>query len=120
MKKYVLAAAALAAIGSAAEAKCSKASLDGNWIVISDTGSMYQGTINNGSLTAPIFNVPVKVTLGKNCRGLGSMTEGMVTYQVRLAAERISPKSSMKPNLLLLSIQYDAVNGSGFTLFRKG
>jgi hypothetical protein len=107
MKKLILAAAIIAASVGAAEAKCSKKSLNGNWM-LHVAGQGVPVVIAGGSTT--ISGITINFNLNDKCKGVGSITDGMVTLPITIASERISPSSSLKPNLI--DISYDSGGGS--------
>jgi hypothetical protein len=103
MKKTVIALAAFMAATTAAEAACSKSSLNGNWVVfIVSASSGQQVTMSGGqfNLGAAVFKID---SFGKNCLGSGTATSGATTYATVVASDGVSPSSSAKPNLLEIS-----------------
>jgi hypothetical protein len=121
MKSYIVAAAILAAMTTAASAKCSTKSLNGNWMLGSDdTGNPVPVVFKNG--VGKVGGVVTyQVTLGKNCKGTVTITQ--TGWVGRLATERLSPTSILTPNTLQIGIPAQTVganttSGVLLTMFR--
>lgn len=114
MKKYLFAAAALAASVSAAQAACSKAALNGNWLV-GPAGIGIPTTVVNGgpfnayTLLSPATTVKIN-SFGSNCKGIitAKLTSGPTTLTLygTIASETVASGSATKPNYLTIKISF--------------
>jgi hypothetical protein len=116
MKKFILASAIIAASFGAAEAKCSKKSLNGNWMFhVAGQGapvSIVGGVLN---FSGAVFNF----NLNDKCKGIGSLVAGGTTYPATIAAEKISPTSSLKPNFIDMGIDTGGGNIVVYSFYRR-
>jgi hypothetical protein len=119
MKKYLIAAAVLVVTVAGAQAKCSTKSLNGQWMVGDDNeGIPTPLVLNNGTGTIA-GGINVSLSLSKSCKGSVTLTQGAATVTGRIATERISPTSALKPNILQIGIPAQgASSGFVWTLFR--
>lgn len=104
MKKLILASAALAFSVSAAEAICTKKSLNGNWSLGTSGGSLgYVGSAAGGTFSFPsaALNMTITSFNSKSCKGSGSGTLSGTPATFTINSERI-PGSSQKPNQLFV------------------
>ncbi len=106
MKKYLIAAAVLALSVSAAEAKCSKKALNGNWSL--DLVSVaLPGTASGGNFTfvsgGSSFTFNLSSFSSTKCRGSGTGSFDGTPVTLTMASEKI-PGSSQNPNHLLMTI----------------
>lgn len=97
MKRAFIGLVTLLAIGGAAHANCSTASLAGKWVVmLSGVGSACVATVSSaGTITGGCGNG--KVTMTTAC--VGTVTLGGTRYSGR--SESIAPSSPLKPNLVM-------------------
>lgn len=119
MKKYLIAAAVLAISVTGAQAKCSTKSLNGQWMFGNDSNGLATPVVfTNG--VAPFTLGTITVSLAKSCKGTITWTVGAQSATGRIATERISPLSSLKPNTLQIGFppQPNITNGILFTFFR--
>ncbi len=105
MRKLLVFAAILAVPIAAAEAKCTKKSLNGTWVM--GIGSeAAAGAMSGGSFSFSIPGVALSFTLtsfnSTTCKGSGSGLINASPYTVKVASEAIA-SSSAKPNHLLVS-----------------
>lgn len=111
MRTLLVAAAVLAAAVTAAEAKCTKKSLNGNWAAnlgsVAAVGVMAGGTYNV-SIGGSTVNFTLTSFNSTKCRGTGSGTFVGTPVTVEAASEGIASSSS-KPNHLLVTV---SVGGS--------
>lgn len=122
MKAIFLATATLMAAAGVAEAKCSTAALDGQWIYFEGDKKFPETrvvTIKNGAFLETIDGWNVSLTMGSSCKGAVQAKQGGPTYGGKAASERIPKSSSLKPNMLTIYIKLDENNGDAFKLFRK-
>lgn len=107
MKKLIIAAAVLAATVTAAQAKCSKAAMEGEWQFSYEAGGSSarlvfdNGNILNGGALVGTY------TMAKSCKGTVIISGVPVIFTSR--ADKIDEDSDMKPGTL--SFGYD--NGAG-------
>jgi hypothetical protein len=106
MKTLIVAAAMLAAAVTAAEAKCTKKSLNGSWAIgLSSISAV--GTIAGGNFSATASGLTVDFSLSSfnstKCRGSGTGTFDGTAGTVKLASEAIASTTG-KPNHLLLTM----------------
>jgi hypothetical protein len=106
MRTLLVAAAALAAAVTAAEAKCTKKSLNGNWAA--NVGSAAAvGVMAGGTYNVTVAGTTISFTLtsfnSTKCRGTGNGTFGGASVAVEAASEGIASSSS-KPNHLLVTV----------------
>jgi hypothetical protein len=110
MKKLILAAAIIAAGVGAAEAKCSKKSLNGNWM-LNIAGQGVPVTISGGVMT--VGTESLSFNLNDKCKGTGTYVSGGTSYPTTIATEKISASSSLKPNMIDVGID----TGMGVIVF---
>ncbi len=104
MKKVFLVAAALAMVTTAAEAKCTKKSLNGNWSMgfqgqgfpATMAGGVFSGAGGAVTFTLTSFN-------STKCRGIGSGSFEGTPVTVAVASERI-PGSDVSPNHIFVTV----------------
>ncbi len=106
MNKIFLAASIFAVLVTAAEAKCTKKSLNGNWELGTESTAI-PGTAAGGVFTFTFSGSTLTMTLSsfssKTCRGSGSGASGSTPFTFTLAAERI-PGTAESPNQLLATL----------------
>lgn len=119
MKRYLIAAAVLAICATGAHAKCSTKALNGQWMWGNDIfGSATPIVLTNGTGVTGT-GVTINLTLSKSCKGNVTLTSGPLTLTGRVATERISPLSDLKPNLLQFGIPAQGADpGLLWTMFR--
>ncbi len=106
MKALLIASTALILAASAAEAKCTKKSLNGTWQlgVATSTGT---GTMAGGNFSTSLGATPITLTItsfnSTKCRGSGSATFSGTPFSLTVASERI-PGSPQSPNQLLVTL----------------
>ena len=87
-----------------------KKSLNGNWM-LHVAGEGFPVSISGGVTT--IEGLTITFKLGDNCKGTGTIADAMTTLPTTIAAEKISPNSTLKPNLMEVSFD----GGSSITVF---
>jgi hypothetical protein len=118
MQTFMIAAGLLAAAVSTAEAKCSMSSLNGKWWLRYDSSTTLV-TVADGTLNALIIGKPIKMKLSENCRGKSTISyDAMTTYPVWIAAERIAKTSTMKPNVVMFTIEHSPGSGAFYQMSR--
>ena len=111
MKKFLIAAAILATTISAAEAKCSRASVGGNWrIAWGGLSTVLIANLNNGIVQIPLIPASGTYTMSQNC--MGTLQLSGVPILFTLVAEHVDPGSSLKPNHM--DMTYDNGAGAGY------
>jgi hypothetical protein len=119
MKKFLIVATALVATATAADAKCTKKSLNGSWAVGYSTVAAI-GTMASGTFTATLSGSTVTFTLSSfnstKCRGTGTGTFGTTPVTVNVASEKI-PTSDVSPNHLLVTMT--AAGGSAMLTMQR-
>ncbi len=106
MKKFLIAAAALAFVATAAEAKCTKKSLNGTWSLgFAGIGGI--GTMSGGAIIVPISATSISFTLtsfsSTKCRGSGTGLFDGTPVTVKVASEKI-PSTAESPNHLFVTM----------------
>lgn len=106
MTKMLVLIAAFAATVSAAEAKCTKKSLNGGWSVgfAAEAGT---GTIAGGVLNVTVDTTVISLTItsfnSTKCKGTGSGTVSGTPVTMQIATEKI-PGSTVSPNHLFITV----------------
>mgnify|MGYP000914763908 CR=1 FL=1 len=113
MTKILLALAATATLAPAANAACTKSSLNGSWALQFPPPISYKSTMSGGVF---VYNVDANNSYGfkintlssSKCRGSGVFTiksgGTLHNYQMNVAMEHIDSGSSLKPNVLQLTV----------------
>ncbi len=104
MKQLLLGASLFLALATAAEAKCSKAALSGNWVIYPISGSSGPAvTISGGAFT--VSGTPYTIsTFGSNCKGAGTFGTAPSVLPILVTSESVKSTSTAKPNMLTISI----------------
>ena len=118
MKRLILVPALLLGAATAAEASCTKSSLNGSWSIYIVSGSSGPGvTISNGSFS--VGGTPYTISsFGSNCRGIGTNGTGASILPFVVTSEDIKSTSSAVPNMLTLTILSGPTVATQY-LFRK-
>jgi hypothetical protein len=97
MKKFIIAAAVLAASVTAAQAKCSKSAMNGEWLFAYESGGGIRVTFEDGNLTAGGALIG-SYTMNSACKGTVILSGIPVIFTSR--ADKIEPDEDMKPGNL--------------------
>jgi hypothetical protein len=120
MRKIIIAASMLALSVVAAEAKCTKKSLNGTWVLGAGSTAI-PGTAAGGTFTFISGGTTLTMTLSSfsstKCRGSGTGVSGATPFTFKMASERI-PDTPDSPNHLFVTATAGATTIM-FTLQRQ-
>lgn len=94
----------------AAEARCSKASLNGNWAYTIAGGNGTAATASNGIIDLGGGEVIIVRSFGTKCMGQVTFERnGNPVAFGTIVSEKVSRRSAKKPNLLFVNLSYTLV-----------
>ncbi len=109
MKKFIIAAAVLAASVTAAQAKCSKSAMNGDWLWAFETGgTAYRLVLADGNMTFGGALIGT-YTMSSACKGTVIINGIPVIFTSR--ADKIEPDEDIKPGKLNFGFEDGAGSG---------
>lgn len=118
MKKFILAASILAASAAAAQAAgCSTKSLNGNWLLGTESGNGYTFQIQNGVVSLTGVGAIGTISLGSKCKGLITIAAlGVNAWTVR--TERLDSDENIKPGHIMFGTDVGGGNAVSYQMMR--